>query len=146
MEEEVLEQVDRNRIVELACNLANIALTYHDMDQSTKGLELYEQAVAIFSKLGAASDVAEAIGNMAAMHVALGNLEKATEYCRDAIARHESLGYRQNTAHIHETLARVYAASGNHERARRSLDTARSLYESRNDVGKALEIARMLRG
>ncbi len=111
-------------------------------------LKHYEQALAIFRKLGKADDEARILNDMGELHRELGNYAMALDCYQMALARFKTSSLIKDEATVQNNVSLIYEKLGLYERAleshRLALAMFRKLGNPRDEAAALLEIAATL--
>jgi tetratricopeptide (TPR) repeat protein len=128
--------------------LNNLGISYKNLGQYDKALELYEQALAIAIARSDRDVEAVVLNNMGNVERLLGNYQKGLDLHRRALVASRASGGQQNEARSLNTMGTAYYQLGDYARAleyhRESLEIRRRLADrlaesaSLSGVGRAL--------
>jgi adenylate cyclase len=103
--------------VNVAQNLANIALCYADLKQEKKALTYYDQALEAYQKQGMEREEANLYYNMGDMYFGSAQFDKAIYYLEKGLVIAQKTGELEKVSMCYELLAKTYAKKGNYNKA-----------------------------
>jgi tetratricopeptide (TPR) repeat protein len=109
-----------------------------------RAIELWEESLALFKRIGDVQGKAATLHNMAVVIAEQGDVERAIGLWEESLALLERIGDKQGKAYTLHSMAGVIAEQGDVERAIRLLQESLALHEWIGDMlGKAATLSKM---
>ncbi len=113
--------------------LMNTGMIYVDIEEYDKALELYNQAIVIFTKLGLKSRIATTFTKIGIVFIKKKRLYDAKEYLTNALSIHTENNFTYGIAEAHNKLGTLFLIQGELEQANHHINEALIMGTSIND-------------
>lgn len=126
---------------ERANALNTLAVTYFRQARYLLALEIYEEALALFTRLGDRARIGAVLGNLGSVHQRLGDPNKALDFYERSLRLRQDAKDRVGEGHTLTNIGFLHQQHGRHEKALSFLERGAAIFreiEDHTDLGIAL--------
>jgi len=127
----------------------NMGMVYADINEYNHALELYDQAIVLFTKLNKRNRIAAAFNEIGSTMMKEGNIEEAKEYLNNSLQMCMEEKYTLCIAESHHKLGTLFLLSKEYEQAdyhiRKAISYSKMINDKHGVIGNLINYGKLLR-